>query len=173
MPTTLGWRASAHSVAASVAGSLAASCGWMPTEPQISSAPSAIAFTASNSLTLVQMVRNVPMPARRARASPSPRSAAKSGKSRWQWLSTSIVSATLRAFCPTLFPVLFLGAFHDIAREDSLRLRQRRSRLERAGSERCEVARIRRYGELVEQLGRALPHDRLGQTPDLAQHLAR
>ena len=41
-------------------------------------------------LTRVEIVTMRPMPASAARATMASRSAAKSGKSRWQWLSTSI-----------------------------------------------------------------------------------
>src|SRR5215472_398156 len=63
----------------------------MPTEHQRSSCASARPLTSANSLILVQMVSIVPTPARRARAMTASRSSAKSAKSRWQWLSTSII----------------------------------------------------------------------------------
>src|SRR5262249_33627165 len=46
--------------------------------------------TAANWLSLVPMVRKWPTPAARAEASTVSSSGAKSGKARWQWLSTSI-----------------------------------------------------------------------------------
>ena len=51
---------------------------------------SAIARSAPSRLTRVEIVTMRPMPAASARATMPSRSSAKSGKSRWQWLSTSI-----------------------------------------------------------------------------------
>ena len=54
--------------AASTSGSAAASCGWIPTEHQMSGSASAMARTVANSPSLVPMVSIVPTPARLARA---------------------------------------------------------------------------------------------------------
>src|SRR6266481_6641374 len=152
---TLGCSASLLNVAASVAASLAASCGWMPTEHQMSSWLSARLRTTLNSLIFVQIVKNALTPARRARAITSSRSAPKSAKSRWQWLSTSIGSAAL--------PRFFSLFVDNVARENPLRLRQRRPCDQRVAGERREVAAIRCHGQLIQQLRRCFRHDRLDQ----------
>src|SRR3569832_2566632 len=53
---------------------------------------SAIATSCACLFTRVEMVTMRPPPAARARATTASSSVAKSGKSRWQWLSTSVVS---------------------------------------------------------------------------------
>src|SRR5258707_2884008 len=108
------------------------------------------------------MVTIVPMPASRARASTASRSESKSGKSRWQWLSTSIPLAGQRGCFVAL----------EIAREDALRCRQRRARLQPAsGTERRELARACREREQIEELRCRRRHRRLDQDRDLTQDL--
>ena len=101
-PDDLGMRRHAHQVVGrSPAGSSATWCGWIPTEHQTGACASASPRTASNCVTRVQMVCRVPTPASAARASTPSMSSPKSGKSRWQWLSTSIRTLTsgLRSPC--------------------------------------------------------------------------
>src|SRR5260221_13681559 len=93
----------------------------------------------------------------------SSRSAPKSAKSRWQWLSTSIGSAGLSRFFS-----IFLD---DIAREDSLRLRQRSPCDQRVAGERREVTAIRCHGQLIEQLRCRFRHYRLDQDRDVTDRL--
>src|ERR1700733_8430504 len=62
----------------------------MPTLHQTSGNCSAIACTRSNSESFVPIVTQVPTPASRARPTTAATCGAKSGKSRWQWLSTSM-----------------------------------------------------------------------------------
>ena len=69
-------------------------CRPSRTSPEISQRLPALAEIFARACEIVTMR---PMPAARARATTASSSAAKSGKSRWQWLSTSIVSALLRA----------------------------------------------------------------------------
>ena len=95
--------------------------------------PAACCFTR------VEIVTMRPMPAARARATTASSSAAKSGKSRWQWLSTSIVQAF----------VLRL----DVAREHRRGRRQRAARLQCACRPERAKARVRRRrtAEQIEQ----------------------
>src|SRR5688500_4292242 len=73
-----------------MSSSSCALCGCVPTEQVTCPNRSATALTCSNLRTRVQIVTMRPMPAAPARSTTVSVSPAKSGKSRWQWLSTSI-----------------------------------------------------------------------------------
>src|SRR5262245_23321443 len=106
------------------------------------------------------MVTMRPTPAVSARATMTSRSSAKSLKSRWQWLSTSI----LLLAAGWLFRL-------DITREHADRCRQRRARRDAfSPAERSEVAFIGRHAEAVEQFGGGLRHHRQRQDRDLPHH---
>src|SRR5689334_9209436 len=99
-----------------------------------------------------------PTPAASARATMASRSSAKSLKSRWQWLSTSIL-------------LLAVGCRFglDIAREHADRCRKVRSRCNaRSAAESGKAAFGCGNAEAVEQLARGLRHHRLRQDRDLA-----
>src|SRR5690242_19411304 len=162
MPTTRGCAASAASSSTVVAAWSAASCGWAPTEHQTSAWRSAIARIPGNWSSLVPIVSIVATPAARARARTASRSPAKSGKSRWQWLSTSIVPAPLASGARRL------GL--DKAREDAARRRQRPARrqlLRQIG----KAPRLRRHRQLVEQHRRCGGHERLRQDAEVPERL--
>src|ERR1700675_4580974 len=105
------------------------------------------------------MVTMRPMPAVSARATMASRSSAKSGKSRWQWLSTSMERS--------IYLSIDFGL--DIAREHADRRRQRCARLD-PGAECLEVARILGHAETVEHVYRSVWHHRLRQDRDLTHH---
>src|ERR1700712_2385498 len=97
------------------------------------------------------------IPAVAARPTMASRSAAKSGKSRWQWLSTSIFLRRRRL---------------DVTREDRHRRGQNDTRLDaRCSTQRRKIAFTLRYGETVEQLRRRLRHRGLRENGDLADDL--
>ena len=101
------------------------------------------------------------MPAARARPTTPSRSSAKSGKSRWQWLSTSMCLYCLRR--------LLLGL--DIAREHRRGRRQRRARRDTMrAAETREDALVLRDRQQIEQFCRRRRHERQRQNADLAQH---
>src|ERR1700722_10443910 len=137
-------------------------CGWVPTEQYTFGYLSAIESNASRRLTRVEIVTIRPMPAVSARATMPSRSSAKSGKSRWQWLSTSIAFCRLRR------------RRFDIARKHRGWRRKHHTGLDPV-RQRSEVARIRIVGdtENIEQLARGLRHRRLGEDGDLAHHFGR
>src|SRR5438477_10720382 len=121
---------------------------------------SAIARTASWRRTRVEMVTINATPCAAARATTASVSAAKSGKSRWQWLSTSMASGR------------FAGFRLDVARKDRNRWRQRDAgRYAVRAAEPREVARVRRNAEEIEQLAGRARHEGLGQDRDLAHDL--
>src|SRR5215470_16163257 len=101
-------------------------------------------------------------PASTARATMASRSAAKSGKSRWQWLSTSMADYL---FCRRL----------DVTGEDCLWRRQHcAGRNARLAAEGCEHPRLAMgNAEAVEQLFGRRRHHRLRQNRDLPDHLRR
>src|SRR3954454_15240623 len=107
-------------------------------------------------LTRVEIVTMRPIPAARARDTIPSRSSAKSGKSKWQWLSTSMVRTPL-------------GCRLDVTWEGRCRRRQRRSRRDaRCAAERGEVALGLGDAEAVQQQSRGRWHHRLGKDRDLA-----
>src|SRR5882762_9534073 len=98
-----------------------------------------------------------PIPAAPARATMASRSSTKSGKSRWQWLSTSIVLRRRGL---------------DVTREDRHRRWQNDARLDaRCSTQRREIAFALRYAETIEQLGRCVRHRGLCENSDLADDL--
>src|SRR3954447_8125704 len=102
------------------------------------------------------MVTIRPIPAAPARATMASRSSAKSGKSRWQWLSTSIL----------------LGRRLDVTRKHRHRRRQNDARLDaRCSAQRGKIAFARWYAETVKQLGRRSRYRRLCENGDLADDL--
>src|SRR3990167_10755283 len=122
-----------------------------------------MALIASKRRTLVEIVTVVPTPAALARAITASRSASKSGKSRWQWLSTSI-SRRASAFASVL-------GFH-VARKHSRGRRQGRSGRKPAGTaESIEKACLVRHREKVEEPGCRAGHHRLDQDRDLTDDL--
>src|SRR5579872_6919366 len=112
--------------------------------------------------TRVDIVTMRPTPAASARATMPSRSSAKSGKSRWQWLSISIGS---RLLC---------GARFDIAREHRRRLRKNRARLN-ARLERGKVSRADFVGnaEKLQKFCRGGRHGELGKKSDLSYDFCR
>src|SRR5450755_2454736 len=108
--------------------------------------------------TRVEMVSMRPIPASAARATTASSSLAKSGKSRWQWLSTSM-------------GVSGRGRF-DVAREYRDRRGQRCARRNsRGAAEHGKKASVARDAETIEQPDRGDGHRRLSQDRDLADHL--
>src|ERR1700691_689236 len=99
-----------------------ASCGCVPTVKKTSSYRSPIWTTPAAFDTLVPMVIMHSTPAARARSTTRSRSSAKSGKSRWQWLSMIVIP---RRPQPSLRRLRF-----DIARKDRRRRGQQRAGLE-------------------------------------------
>src|SRR5271168_867993 len=94
-------------------------------------------------------------PAARARATTASRSTAKSGKSRWQWLSISML---LRRLLVRL----------DIAREHRRRRRQRDTRGDAVlAAEEGEGALLGRHRQQVQKLGGRRWHERQRQNSDL------
>src|SRR5437868_2090308 len=90
------------------------------------------------------------------------RSAAKSGKSRWQWLSTS-----------TALPSsLLTGARFDEARKDTLRLGQWGSRHQRGCVERDKLAGSSRYRKLVQEFAGGSRDKGLRQDPEMPDHFS-
>ncbi len=83
-------RARSSSGAAPSSGSFSASCGWHADRAPDIGKRSATAATPAKRESLVPIETQTPTPAAFARATTSGNSAANSGKSRWQWLSTSI-----------------------------------------------------------------------------------
>ncbi len=127
----------------STPSSAAASCGWTPTVQKTLSKRSAIARTRSKRVRWVPMVSIVPTPAAAARAITASRSSAKSGKSRWQWLSTSI--RTLRCL-----PAPRRSAERRRCGAGS----DRPAGMASVGSQRGERALVLADRQLVEQPGR-------------------
>src|ERR1700742_4209380 len=111
-----------------------------------------MAISPPSRLTRVEIVTMRPMPASAARATMASRSAAKSGKSRWQWLSTSMRYYLFRRRL-------------DVTGEDCLWRRQHCAGCNAApAAERREHARIVIGNpEAVEQLFGGRRHHRLGQ----------
>src|SRR4051794_31211274 len=98
-----------------------------------------------------------PIPAASARATMASRSSAKSGKSRWQWLSTSILLGRRRL---------------DVTRKDRHRRGQNDARLDaRCSTQRGKIAFACWYAETVKQLGRRSRYRRLCENSDLADDL--
>src|SRR6476646_722760 len=99
-----------------------------------------------------------PTPAASARATTASSSGAKSGKSRWQWLSTSIVSACF------FFRL-------DVTREHRRDRRQRGAGGQAAPCpERREVAFRGRNIEQIQQLAGGCWHEGFSQDRDLPDH---
>src|SRR5947209_16191855 len=113
---------------------------------------------ASRRLTRVEMVTMRPIPAAAARATMPSRSSAKSGKSRWQWLSTSMSSNRSGRF--------------DVTRKHRRGWRKQDARFD-AHPKRSKVARLALPGnaEEIEQLRTGGRHRRLCQNSDLADNL--
>src|ERR1700729_1716878 len=172
MPTHLGCLANARMASKSSASSPAASCGWVPTVKKTSSYRSAIATTPAAFDTLVPMVIIRSTPAARARSTTPSRSSAKSGKSRWQWLSMIVIRRRPEPSLPRLR--------FDIARKDRHRRGQQRSGLEPVWGpdppkrlpfldifgphfEVAEIAFVWRRREEIKQLVHRPGHDRLQQ----------
>src|SRR5580692_9916675 len=106
----------------SSASSPPASWGCVPTVKKTSSYRSAIATTPGAFDTLVPMVIMRSTPAARARSTTPSRSLAKSGKSRWQWLSMIVIRRRPKS---SLRRLRF-----DVARKDRRRRGQHRAGLE-------------------------------------------
>src|SRR5437660_9078357 len=107
------------------------------------------------------MVTIAPTPLAWARATIASTSSAKSGKSRWQWLSTSMRT----------LPGLPVFRLH-IARKDRARRRQfAAGRKTVATAEPGEIAFIGGHAQKIEQLAGRGRHERLCQNRDLAHHL--
>src|ERR1043166_8357969 len=101
-------------------------------------------------------------PAAPARATIASSSFAKSGKSRWQWLSTSMASDRLARFRL------------DIARKNRRGRRQLGSgRDAMRAAEMREVAFRRRNSEQIKQFLPRFMHERLRQDRDLPENLGR
>src|SRR5215475_2851327 len=111
-----------------------------------------MASNSASRFTLVEIVTMRPTPASAARATMASRSAEKSGKSRWQWLSTSMGDYL---FCRRL----------DVTGEDCLWRRQHCARRNaRLAAEGCELASLAKgNAEAVEQLLGGGRHYRLRQ----------
>src|SRR3954453_6085132 len=107
--------------------------------------------------TRVEIVTIRPIPAASARATIASRSSAKSGKSRWQWLSTS----------------MSLGCrWLDIAREHRRRRGEGDAGLDAdRAAQRGKIALVLRYPKAVEQLCGGGRHRRLRKDGDLSDHL--
>src|SRR5207244_6849088 len=116
-----------------------------------------MAMSPPSRLTRVEMVTMRPMPAVPARATMASRSSVKSGKSRWQWLSTSISNRSL-------YP------WFDVARKHPDRRWQRHASFDPRAEGR-EVSRVLGNTETVEQLRGGVRHHRLRQDRDLAHDL--
>src|SRR6188768_1951209 len=110
--------------------------------------------------TRVEIVTMRPMPADLARATTSSSSSLKSGKSRWQWLSTSM--SRLRGFRL------------DVARKHRCRGRQRRARRDAlAGlAQPVELPLVGRHAQQVEQPAGRGRHERLAQDANLAEYFS-
>src|SRR5690606_30835645 len=147
--TTRGGCESAMRSETATPSSSAALCGCVPTEQNTDVYFSAIARIVGNLRTRVEMVIICLTPAACARATMSSRSASKSGKSRWQWVSISIAASRLG---------------RHVTREDRARRFQRRaagkpSRL----AQRREIAFVGRCGDEIEQLAAGCGHEGLQQ----------
>src|SRR5262245_40899100 len=106
------------------------------------------------------MVTMRPTPAASARATMASRSSAKSLKSRWQWLSTSMLLLAAR----------WLFRF-DITREHADGCRQCRARRNAfPTAERRKIAFAGGNAEAVEQFCGGFRHDRQRQDRDLPHH---
>src|ERR1700677_97368 len=122
MPTHLGCLENARIASKSSAPSPAASWGCVPTVKKTLSYRSAIATTPGALSTRAPMVIIRSTPAARARSTTPSRSSAKSGKSRWQWLSMIVIRRRPKSSLPRLR--------FDVAREDRRRRGQQRAGLE-------------------------------------------
>src|SRR5580693_5630108 len=182
MPTHLGCLAKARMASKSSASSPAASWGCVPTVKKTSSYRSAIATTPAAFDTLVPIVIIRSTPAARARSTTPSRSSAKSGKSRWQWLSMIVIRRRPKSSLPRLR--------FDVAREDRRRRGQQRAGLEPMSGpnppkrlvdldvfgphfEVVEIAFVWRHSEEIEQLVHRRGHDRLQHDRNDAQHFHR
>src|SRR5262249_4593352 len=106
--------------------------------------------TSAWRLTRVEIVTMRVIPAARARATTASSSPAKSGKSRWQWLSISIGPALSTPFAL------------NVAGKDRTRRRQRRAGGDPARpAQHGELPLGGRHGEQVEQFGGRGRHERL------------
>src|SRR6185312_16473198 len=119
-----------------------------------------MASNPSSRFTRVEIVTMRPMPASAARATMASRSGAKSGKSRWQWLSTSMEFYLCRRRL-------------DVTGEDCLRRRQHcAGRNPRMAAKRCKHPCLAlRDTKAIEQLFGGRRQHRLGQDRDLPDHL--
>ena len=88
MPTSFGCPARATSASTVAIGSSATCIGWVPAAQKTPGCASAMARTCVAWRRRVQIVTMRVTPAAAARATTASISPAKSGKSRWQWLST-------------------------------------------------------------------------------------
>src|SRR3569833_324779 len=134
-------------------------CGWVPTEHHTVVFSTAMSRISVKRFTRVEMVTMPSTPLALARAKTPARSAASSGKSRWQWLSMSN-SACLRGL--ELFE-------HRLGRRQLRAGRNEQVRIERV----LQLPLVCRHAEQVEQLAGRLRHEGLGSDGAAADDIGR